>query len=313
MRTMSAPGQGPDSALPDSVRGAIAEHTGEVVRVSAATAGFTPGVKYLAETRDGGFYFIKSAPADTWMGRDYEVEANAHRWLPATASGSLLLAHLTVGGYQTLIFRGVRDRSPGARIWADEREVADALRGLRRTYCGLDEAAPLDLPSSVTTFWPGLTFWRDCASGSTTAPDGISGEAGSALADMEGHAVAMLSRSGWSSEVSHEDLRRDQFLIEEDGTATVIDWSFVTRTPRIVDAVTLGVSVGVAGLDAEMVLNPAGPFEAYDADDINVVLAALAGYFFRAARVTEGKPARLCAGQLKHGEACTRWLGTRLT
>ena len=312
MSTMSTPGEEPDSVLPVPVRDAIAEHTGEVVRVAAANAGFTPGVKYLAETGNGGFFFIKSAPADTWMGHDYEVEANAHGWLPAAATGSLLLAHLTVGDYQTLIFRGVRDRSPGASIWADQQEVADALRGLKRTYSGIDEAAPMDLPSSVTSFWPGLTFWRDCAGGSTTAPDGIPEETVSTIADLEGHAVAVLSRSEWSSEVSHEDLRRDQFLIERDGTATVIDWAYVTRTPRIVDAVALGVGVGVAGLNAEMVLNPAGPFVSYDADDIDAVLAALAGYFFRAARVTEGKPARLCAAQLAQGEACARWLSQRL-
>ncbi len=301
----------PDLALPHAVLDAITHHTGEVVRVTAAEAGFTPGVKYLAETADGGFYFVKSAPSDTWVAHDYETEARAHLWLPVTATRSLLLAHLTVGDHQTLIFRGLRDRNPGASVWADETEVADALRGLARTYSGIDAAAPADLPSSVTDFWPGLTFWRDCAAGLAVAPEGISPTTVALFADLEGHCVAVLSRPEWASEVSHEDLRRDQFLIEDDGTATVIDWSFVTRTPRIVDAVSLGVGVCVAGLDAEMVLDPAGPFDGYDADDIDAVLAALAGYFFRATLVTDGKPERLCAAQLAQGQACAMWLGQR--
>lgn len=58
---MSTPGAGPDSLLPVPVRDAIAELTGEVVRVAAANAGFTPGVKYLAETSNGGFFFNHSA------------------------------------------------------------------------------------------------------------------------------------------------------------------------------------------------------------------------------------------------------------
>lgn len=312
MSSMSALEERPDLALPRMVLDAVAEHTGEAVRVTAAEAGFTPGVKYLAETADGGFYFVKSVASDTWVAHDYEVEALAHRWLPATATRSLLVAHLTVGDHQTLVFRGLRDRNPGASVWADETEVADALRGLVRTYTGIDEAAPADLPSSVTSFWPDLTFWRDCASGVATAPDDTPATTAARFADLEGRAVEVLSGPEWATEVSHEDLRRDQFIIEADGTATVIDWSFVTRTPRIVDAVSLGIGVRLAGLDAEGVFNPAGPFARYDAHDINAVLAALAGYFFRAAREKDGKPERLCAAQLAQGRACTEWLGQRL-
>lgn len=311
MSSMSVREERPDLALPRMVLDAVAEHTGEAVRVTAAQAGFTPGVKYLAETADGGFYFVKSAPSGTWVAHDYEVEARAHRWLPATATRSLLIAHLTVGDHQTLVFRGVRDRNPGASVWADETEVADALRGLVRTYAGIDEAAPADLPSSVTNFWPGLTFWRDCASGLAAAPDEFPATTVARFADLEERAVEVLSRPEWATEVSHEDLRRDQFLIEADGTATVIDWSFVTRTPRIVDAVSVGVGVRLAGLDAEMVLDPAGPFARYDANDINAILATLAGYFFRAARETDGKPERLCAAQLARGLACAEWLAQR--
>lgn len=302
----------PDLALPADVREAIAVHTGDVVRVTRAEAGFTPGVKYLAESADGGLFFIKSAPAGTWMARDYEAEASAHGWLPATASRSLLLAHLTVGGAVTLVFRGVRDRNPGAGTWADDREVADALRGLVRTYAGLDAAAPADLPRSISSFWPGLTYWRECARGSATAPPGLSAATVALWARHESRAVGVLSRPEWAAEVSHEDLRRDQFLLEDDGTATVIDWSFVTRTPRIVDGVSLGVGLAVAGLDPELALQQSGPYASYEQEDIVAILAALAGYFFRAARVTEGKPERLCAAQLAQGQACVEWLRLRL-
>ena len=309
---MTDSGERPDLALGETVLDAITACIGEVVSATTAAAGFTPGIKYLATTIDGGLYFVKSAPSHSWVARDYELEARAHNWLPASASGSLLLAHLTVGDHQTLIFRGLRDRNPGATVWADETEVTDALCGLVRTYTGIDVAAPDDLPSSVTTFWPGLTFWRDCANGRSHAPTELSAAAVAAFARLEERAMAVLSRTKWAAEVSHEDLRRDQFLIEEDGTATVVDWSFVTRTPRIVDAVSLGVGVAVAGFDAEMVFNSSGPFTDYDAQDINSILAALAGYFLRAALVTEGKPDRLCAAQFTQGKACVEWLAGRL-
>lgn len=93
----------------------------------------TPGIKLLLETTDRRLYFVKSGPVGTCVGDAHEFEATAHSWLPTNASGALLLAHLTVGGHHTLIFRGVRDRRPGASEWSDEQEVADALHGLMRT------------------------------------------------------------------------------------------------------------------------------------------------------------------------------------
>ena len=309
MATMS---ERPDHALPNVVHAAVTERIGTMVRVAPAEGGFTPGIKFLTETADGGFYFIKSAPSETWMANAYKREAEAHGWLPESATRSLLLFHLAVGAHQTLVFRGVRDRRPGASVWADDAEVECALRGLERTYTDIDAAAPSDLATSVSTFWPSRTFWRDCAAGSASAPDEVPEAYVRLFAGMEGRVVAVLSRSIWAQEVSHEDLRRDQFLIETDGTATVIDWSFVTRTPRIVDAVSLGVGVCAAGLNPEAVFSRQGPFSGYVSDDINAVLSALAGYFFQAARETEGKPPRLCEAQLIQGRACLAWLRTRV-
>jgi hypothetical protein len=56
MRVKNATGEQPDMALPAPVQDVITEHTGEVVRVAAAVGGYTPGVKYLAETGNGVFY-----------------------------------------------------------------------------------------------------------------------------------------------------------------------------------------------------------------------------------------------------------------
>ena len=65
------------------------------------------------------------------------------------------------------------------------------------------------------------------------------------------------------------------FWVEDNGNATVIDWAFVTRTPRIVDAVSFGVGLAVSGLDPQFALDGSGPFRCYDDQDVNAVLAAL--------------------------------------
>lgn len=309
---MGSTPDGRNVELPAVVVQAIDRHTGPATHIRPVTAGFTPGAKYLIETTRGAHYFVKSAPMDSWVGRDYATEADAHQWLPATATRSLLSAHITVGGYHTLIFHGLQDRNPGASLWADEAEVTHALRSLVLAYSEIDAAAPEDLASSVATFWPEQTFWRDCISGRERRPDDVPEHVVGEFADLEGRALHVLSRPEWGREVCHEDLRRDQFVIESDGTATIVDWSFVTRTPRIVDAVSLGVGVSASGLDAEIVLRKPGPFWGYDAADINPVLAALAGYFHRAARVTKRKPDHLRRAQRVQADAATRWLLARL-
>lgn len=297
--------------LPEAVWGAIQDRIGGVIRTQATTGGFTPGVKLLLHTDDGGFYFLKSAPSDHWAGQAYAAEAAVHQWLPATASGQLLLAHLTLADHETLLFRGVPDRRPGASRWADTHEAQLALLGLERTYRDLDDAAPADLASSIDSFWGAQRFWRDCASGAIAAPADLADRELRRLAELEAGVRAVLGRPQWSAEVAHEDLRRDQFLITADGAATVIDWSFVARSPRLVDAVGLGVSFGLSGIDPELALRGPGPFGDYEEHDVDCVLATLAGYFLEAARVTEGKPTSLVAAQQAQGATCLRWLRAR--
>lgn len=292
------------------VAGAVAGVIGEVASVVPVRTGFTPGTKVLVRASDGGLYFVKSAPESSWVADEYRREAQAHVWLPAAASGSLLLAHLTVAEHQTLVFRGLRDRRPGATTWRGRDELRDALRALSRAYADIDDAAPDDLPSSLDGFWSRRTFWRRCAVG-RESPSATTVDTGmlSTFAALEDSALFVLRRPGWSRQVSHEDLRRDQFVIEEDGTGTVVDWNWVTRTPRIGDATYLAVGVEASGLDPDAVFDDVGPYGRFELDDLSAVLAALSGYFYEAARDRTGKPASLVLAQARYARASTRWLG----
>ena len=81
MRVMNATGEQPDMALPAPVQDVITEHTAEVVRVATADGGYTPGVKYLAKTGNGVFYFCGFGAGSTggWTSDSLDFRLGVHR------------------------------------------------------------------------------------------------------------------------------------------------------------------------------------------------------------------------------------------
>lgn len=302
----------PPVTLPPETEAALAGLLGDTSRRRTVQGGYTPGVKFLAESADGNRFFVKSAVSDSMFGEAYRAEAEAHLWLPHGATRGLLVAHLDAGGRDTLVFHGLHEASPSPHRWTGPGEARLVLSRLGSVYDGVDSAAPAGLVNGVEDFWSRQEFWRDVAAGREETPDGVGAAQVRAFADLESRTVPALSRPEHAHEVAHDDLRRDNIIVEGSGDVAVLDWAWVSRTPRLVDAVGLGVDFARSGVKGDMVFGAGGPYCHYARGDADAVLAAMSGYYHHAARVSEGKPAGLVQAQREASVAATAWLSARL-
>jgi thiamine kinase-like enzyme len=110
----------------------------------------------------------------------------------------------------------------------------------------------------------------------------------------------------------HGDGRADNLLLTPDGSVVVVDWPWATRGAAWFDRLALLVNVGLydRGAPLEELLAAWLPHVA--AEDVEAVLAGLAGYFVDAARRPDppGLPT-LRAFQRAQGEVVLRWLRQR--
>lgn len=283
---------------------------GRCSTLRVVTDGYTPGHKRIVMDALGRQFFVKHASAGSWVAEAYATEAAAHTWLPASATGGLLVGSIVDADGTTLVFHAVEEPEPAADGWTSPDQVLRVLQALKRIYRDLDEAAPTELSSEVPTFWAAQTFWRDCASGKVRPPRQVGGQLLAALAEAEDGALRALGNPVFAREVSHHDVRRDNILISARGVF-LIDWNWANRSSRVIDAVCLGIDVAISGVDPELVLTPEGPFAAYDDETVNAVLAATAGYFTSASRVTTDTPHALTSLRKSSAAAGIAWFARR--
>ena len=290
--------------LPPSVRGEIEQRCGApVTSATSQNGGFTPGFASVLECEDGSRHFVKAAStrAQRMFADAYREEARKLAALPAEAPAPRLLWSLDVDDWFVLSTEYVEARPP-RRPWRDDE--------LRLCLDTLTAAAPvltpppagLELPPASEEFaaWP--AFWDHLRE---SRPDLAHLEEAAALAARYVEAMA-------GETVVHTDVRDDNLLLTTDGRALLCDWNWPFVGAAWLDSLFLLIGPRGDGLDVSAVIAAHPLLSAVPAEDIDVVLALITGYFLKSADdpVPPSSPF-LRDAQRWQGEVCWSWLSER--
>lgn len=272
------------SDLPAGVRTRVERALGtEVVEALSQGSGFTPGFASRLRLADGRRVFVKAAEASQpWLLEAYREEAAKLALLPATVPAPRLqqLLDEPVAGTEwlVLVFDDVAGRPPRRPWHPDEARLA------LRTAADLAEALT---PAPAGRIW-------------------------SRLAEQGFAAAAERPELLVGDTLCHSDLRDDNLILDQGGTAWVCDWNWPTVGPRWTDAVCLAISMYGDGLPADALLAETGLVDPGDRAAVDVLLAALHAYFVEwAARPAKPTSPYLRAHQAWYARATGAWLEER--
>ncbi len=286
--------------LPAYLRAVVEQRLGSsVVDAASRDAGFTPGFASVLTGADGSRMFVKAASkqAQADVAQAYLDEARKLRAMPAGLPAPALRWVHDDADWAALGFDAVDGRPP-LRPWhADELDraldLAEAIAaatdpvppGLRlRTV--VEEVPPLvGAWDRVTAAWPHRSEARALATAYASLPDRA---------------------------FCHTDLRDDNVLLLDDGSAVACDWNWPALGPAWQDTVDLLVSAYGDGLDVEPVLAARVLTRDVDPEHVDMWLAALCGFMV----ASSSRPAPLNSPHLRthsiwYAEALWGWLCDR--
>jgi len=296
--------------LPADVRRALDRIVGgRVVEAVSQPVGFSPGVAARVVTTDGRRAFVKAvSPAQNKDSPEmHRREIAVTGALPTGTPAPRLLGSYDDGTWVALVLEDVDGRHPRTPWDVDElAHVLDAVTTLGEVLT----PNPLpDAPDIRTTHARFFAGWDRVAE--RPLPD----------ADpwVESHLDELRARSAHGlsavagTTLVHADLRSDNVLIRPDGSVVFVDWPWACVGNPLYDVVSVLVNVALHGqLDVETQLARSFAARA-PADDVNGVLAALAGFFLDSGREPDppGLPT-LRSFQHAQGEVTVAWLRRRL-
>ncbi|MEU7899148.1 phosphotransferase [Nonomuraea sp. NPDC049152] len=256
--------------LPPELRAEVERRLGARVEGVRPTAGgFSWGVLGVASLEGGGQVFVKAVPSDEPVAADYRVETAVAPLLPPSTPTPVLLFSVEAWGWVLLCFEVVPGRLPH-QPWR-VAELDAIVAAMARS------AAPAGgLPSVADRMAGRCVTWR------AIRRDGAFGEV--ELGPWERAHLERLAEveSCWESLVTgtsllHFDPRFDNYLIDVDGSAWILDWGRACAGPAWVDQVCLLLQSDLGGLDpAELFGRWAAGAEA---ERVDAFLVALAGYW----------------------------------
>jgi len=298
--------------LPVELREAVAGVLGSpVVTAVSQVAGFSPGSADRVVAADGRRAFVKTAdrrrsPDTADLHRRELAVAEA---LPASVRAPALLGSWVTDDWVALVLDDVEGRHPGeARDGSDVEAVLDAFATLpvargSISVEGLPEAA--DELGGEAAGWDRLE-----ADG---ALDALPDEVRRDLPELRA-AAARAAEAAAGDHLLHLDGRADNVLVDAGGAAWLVDWPWAAVGARWIDGALYLLDVLVRGerVDVEAVLRSHPLLADVPADDVDAVLAAVAGSFFDKARrpAPEGMPT-LRAFQHHEGVAAAGWWADR--
>ena len=290
--------------LPPSVRNEIEQRCGSpVASASSQNGGFTPGFASVLECEDGSRHFVKAAStkAQRMFADAYREEARKLAALPVEAPAPRLLWSVDVDDWFVLSTEYV-DARPPRRPWREDE--------LRLCLDMLTAAAPvltpppagLELPPASEEFaaWP--AFWDHLR---RTRPDLAQLDGAAALATRYVEAMA-------GETLVHTDVRDDNLLLTSDGRALLCDWNWPFVGAAWLDSLFLLIGPRGDGLDVEAVIASHQVLSAVPAEQVDIVLALITGYFLKSAEdpVPPSSPF-IRDAQRWQGDVCWGWLGER--
>lgn len=304
--------------LPPQVRESVGRRLGgAAVAAQSAGGGFTPGFAALVHGPSGP-EFVKAvdAAAHPYIAGCYRREAAINRALPPGVPAPRLRWTEESAGWVVLGFDPVPDGRMPADPWRPEELTAtlDACAALAEALARpTPELLALDLkPLQPAPGEPDFDAWRTLAGGGPGAgllPGWLPRELIGPLAALE---------SGWAGAaagdaVVHEDLRRDNIVLDGAGRAWICDWNWPRLGASWFDLALLLATARADGHDADRLFAAHPAARGAAPEQLDAVLAALTGYFFtEGARPgpPSGSPV-LRRHQTWSGEVTLRWLAAR--
>ena len=259
--------------LPPHIREEVENRCGSsVVAAESQGAGFTPGFASVLTCADGSRHFVKAASviAQRMFAESYREEARKLAELPAEAPAPRLLWVHDADDWVVLGIEHVEARAP-YRPW--RRDDLDAA--LRMTEQMAEVLTPAPAGLELTTAADELAGWpAHWEQVSVLRPD---------LRHWEGAArlAARFAEVTAGETLVHTDVRDDNILIRTDGTALLCDWNWPMLGASWLDTLFLLIGPRGDGLDVERVLTEHPLTREVPAEDVDVVLALITGYFLK--------------------------------
>ena len=289
--------------LPPHVRRLVESRCGSPVSEAVSqTGGFTPGFASVLTCEDGTRHFVKAASvkAQRLFAHSYREEARKLAGLPpGLPAPRLLWVH-----DDDWVVLGIDyvDGSMPARPWQPE-ELATCLDALEVVAERLTPApADLGLDTFAEEFHTFSDAWVHVAR---------------VLPDLPHRAEAAALARGYAEVTAgdtlvHTDIRDDNVLLDAEGLAWFCDWNWPVVGAAWLDTLFTLLGPRGDGFDADALLAERPLTRGVPPEDVDVVLAALAGYFFRQ-REEPVPPTSpwLRAHQSWYGEAAWAWLCER--
>jgi hypothetical protein len=303
---------------PDAVRAKVAELLGGAIRAErAAATGFTRSIASVVVGSRGAGLFVKAAPVGAGLGE--AVEAGAVLAGAVGGIGPRLVGFAAVDDWRVAAYEVVRGE---AVTWWTAADVAQLPAVLERMRDVMDPCPVTGTSPYAQAFLPLLGTWqalnRD-ADQDAGASVPVAHLRGRRLPVEVPVPVLAELESGWlpalaaGTALHHGDLRRDNVIRQPGGRLRVVDWTHLWTAPGWTDLIRLAPDVAACGHDPEELLR-ASPWREAPADQVNVVLAGLAGRAWREGLLPDlpGAPG-LRRMQREQGLHTLKWLEARLT
>ncbi|MGW4527870.1 phosphotransferase [Amycolatopsis sp. NPDC004378] len=298
--------------LPEQVREAAESALGApVVRDIPQSGGFSPGLASRLVLGDGRRVFAKAISADRNPRSPglYRREIEVMGSLPATVPAPKLRWCYDDGHWVMLVLDDIDGTMP-TTPWLPE-QFARVMAALEKLAEGLTPT-PVPAMSIVDDLAENFRSWHTIAGDSALA------------GRVDEWACANLPRlvqleSGWASAARgdtllHADLRADNLLLTADAVM-VVDWPYaVTGAPWVDGLLFLPSVAATSAIDPEQAWRGFRPAHAVDPDQVNAVLAAIAGDFlFQSLLLAPDNLPTLRAHQHEKGMAALGWLRRRIS
>ncbi|WP_261376604.1 hypothetical protein [Nocardioides sp. J9] len=283
--------------LPPVVRAAVEGHLGgPVVEAESQGGGFTPGFASVLTCADGSRHFVKAASlkAQRTFAESYREEARKLRVLPEAAPAPRLRWTDEVADWFLMGIDHVDGRAPH-RPWTDadlalaSAALVEAAEVLTPAPAGLDPA--VDELASWAGLWQRIDHPRAAELGALAAR----------YADVVG-----------GDTLAHTDVRDDNILVLDEERAVLCDWNWPVVGAAWLDSLLLLIGPRGDGLDVESHIARHPLLSVVPADDVDVALALVLGYF----SVSADQPVPPTSPHLRAAQAWQRdvlhdWLAER--